>query len=330
MQIQVNTKISTMKWVLGTGIVLMALKFFAYLITSSNAILTDALESIINVLAGAFTLWSLYFAAQPKDKNHPYGHGKIEFFASAFEGGMIVLAGLFMLYKGLHGFFYPPHIQALHFGIVLTAFSGSINYILAKRLIKTGKALSSSSMVADGTHLLTDTWSSLGLVLGLLCMHFTSWIFMDSLLTLILGGLIIWTGFKLIRESVFHLLDKADISQLENIIMLLNSIREPDWIDLHNVRIQKHGAVLHIDSHMTLPWYYSLNEVHQHTASLEHKISNLHKQELEFNIHADPCIPDSCKICCVSTCAHRKFKFEKQLPWTLENLLPDHKHRIPT
>ncbi|MFM2102038.1 MAG: hypothetical protein RIR05_1024 [Bacteroidota bacterium] len=328
MQIHIETKISTMKWVLGIGILLMGIKFLAFFLTASNAILTDALESIVNVLAGAFTLWSLYFAAQPKDKNHPYGHGKIEFFASAFEGGMILLAGLFMIYKAIHGFLYPPQLQALHFGIFLTVFSGFINFILARRLIKTGKALSSTSMVADGTHLLTDTWSSLGLVIGLICIQFTSWVIIDSILTIILGALIIWTGFKLVRESIFHLLDKADISQLENVIKLLNSIRESDWIDLHHVRIQKHGAVLHIDAHMTLPWYYTLNQVHQNTASLESKISNLHKQELEFNIHADPCIPDSCKICSISTCKHRIFNFERQLPWTIDNLITDHKHRI--
>ena len=317
-----------MKWVLGIGLGLMLLKFITYGLTRSNAVLTDALESIINVLAGGFTLWSLHYASQPRDRNHPYGHGKIEYFASGLEGGMIGIAGFFMVYKSVYSIFYPPQLKALDYGIALTLLTGLINYFMARRLIRIGTALSSSGMVADGTHLLTDTWSSLALVAGLFLIHLTGWVLLDTLLTAGLGVLIIWTGFKLIREAWFNLMDKTDPMQMERLLEAINRARIPEWIDLHHCRIQKHGAVLHLDAHVTLPWYIDLKEVHRHTADLQQRISQHYTQEIECNIHADPCIPQSCKICSVSNCSYRLHAMEQQVNWTVDNIWPDTKHRI--
>jgi cation diffusion facilitator family transporter len=325
-----SIKIRTMKVALALGVILMGIKFLAWFLTHSNAILTDALESIVNVLAGTFALYSLYYAAKPKDEDHPYGHGKIEFMSSGVEGGMIFLAGSVMLIKGVWAFFYPQQLERLDLGLLLTALSGFVNYLLGRSLIKRGKELHSSTMVADGTHLLTDTWSSVGLIAGLGIVYFTGLAWIDSVTTVVLGLMIIYTGFKLIRESVFNLLDKADYERIGSLLELINKERKESWIDIHNLRIVKYGSVVHVDCHMTLPWYYSLEMAHQEVDALGKLAQESFNYEIEFFIHADPCLPQSCAICQLSNCHVRKFPFTKKLEWTLANVLPDAKHKLDT
>lgn len=321
-----KNKIKTMKWVLIIGFLLMVLKFLAFYLTHSNAILTDAIESIVNVLAGSFALYSLYFASKPKDADHPYGHGKIEFFSTGVEGGMITLAGIVMVLKGISAFFYPNNIDNLTIGILISFFSGLVNFILAKILIKKGNLLNSSALVADGKHLLTDTWSSIGLIVGLILIYFTNIFFIDYIITIGLGLFIIYTGFQLLKESVFNLLDKADYIKIKHLISILNSNRKPSWIDIHNLRVVKYGSVVHVDCHMTLPWYYTLEEAHREVDALDQLAKVEFDNEIEFFIHSDPCLPLSCKICEINSCKERNFEFVKKLEWKMENVLPDSKH----
>src|ERR1035437_9990483 len=136
-------KIKTMRMMLIFSVVLMAFKFAAYIITHSNAILTDALESIINVVAGSFALFSIYYASQPKDKNHPYGHGKIEYLSVGIEGGLIIIAGGAIIIKSVIGFFHPSEISSLDIGVYISVFAGATNYFMGAYLIKQGKIRSS-------------------------------------------------------------------------------------------------------------------------------------------------------------------------------------------
>lgn len=317
-----------MKLTLMVGFMLMCLKFLAYYLTQSNAILTDAIESIVNILAGSFALYSLYYAAKPKDEDHPYGHGKIEFLSSGVEGGMVTLAGLAMTIKGVHSFFNPHSLQNINIGLSISIFSGIVNYFLAKSLIKKGTNLHSSIMVADGKHLLTDTWSSVGLVLGLILIYFTEQFWIDYVITIGLGIFITITGFQLIKESVFNLLDKADYGKIENLITILNVKRNPSWIDIHNLRVVKYGSVVHVDCHMTLPWYYTLEESHKEVDDLDKLVTKEFSHEIEFFIHADPCVPKSCSICEIQDCKVRQYDFVKRLDWTMVNVLPDEKHTL--
>jgi cation diffusion facilitator family transporter len=323
-----TTKINTMKLTLIVGFLLMGLKFLAYYLTQSSAILTDAIESIVNVLAGSFALYSLYYAAKPKDEDHPYGHGKIEFLSTGVEGGMVTLAGVAMTIKGLSAFFNPHDLQNIDIGLGISFFSGIVNFLLARVLIKKGTALNSSTMVSDGKHLLTDTWSSAGLVLGLIVIYFTNLFWIDYVITIGLGIFISITGFKLIQESIFNLLDKADYGKIEHLISVLNTKRNPSWIDIHNLRVVKYGSVVHVDCHMTLPWYYTLEESHKEVDDLDKLATTEFSHEIEFFIHADPCLPKSCSICEMKDCKVRKNDFVKRLEWNMSNVLPDTKHTI--
>lgn len=317
-----------MQKVLLGGLLIMALKLWAYFITHSNAVLTDALESIINIITGIFALFSLYYAARPKDEDHPYGHGKIELMSAGFEGGLILISGILIIAKSIYGFFHPHAIARLDIAALLSFVAGAANYIMGKYLINLGKKHQSVIMIADGKHLISDTISSIGLVIGLLVIHFTSLLWLDQVIAIIFGGFILFTGYKLVKQSINGLLDEADYENLEKLITVLNTNRKVKWIDMHNLRVLKYGHTLHIDAHITLPWYDNLENTHNEVISVEQLIKEKIHEEIEFFIHSDPCIPSSCAICNVKNCSYRSQPFERKLNWTLKNLLPNKKHTI--
>lgn len=306
----------------------MGIKFIAYFITNSVAVLSDALESIINIIAGAFALFSIQYASKPKDADHPYGHGKIENLSAGFEGALIFIAGFSIIGKGIYSFFFPPVLQKLDFGIALAGFAGLCNFIMGSYLIRKGKDFNSLTMIADGKHLISDMVSSVGVIAGLALVYFTHILWIDNVIAIVLGGIIIFTGFKLINESVTNLLDKADIEKLNQLIYILNKNRRKKWIDIHNLRILKYGTHLHIDGHLTLPWYDLLEESHKELIAIEKIVKENLGDEIEFFIHADPCPPSSCPLCIMDNCEYRKSPFVKRIEWTIENLLPDSKHKI--
>lgn len=321
-------KIKTMRMMLFFSIILMVIKFVAYIITHSNAILTDALESIINVVAGGFALFSIYYSSRPKDENHPYGHGKIEYLSVGIEGGLILIAGVAILIKSIMGFFHPKPIESVDIGVYISIFAGISNFFMGNYLIKKGRTHNSVLMVADGKHLITDTVSSIGLVVGLSIIYFTKIYWLDNVIAIIFGIYILITGVKLLKESVNNLLDEADYEQLNKVVEILNLNRREKWIDMHNLRVLKYGSHLHIDTHITLPWYDSLEEAHSEVSAVENLIKEKLEGEVEFFIHADPCLPISCPICVLEKCPVRQAPLVKRLDWTLENMLPDKKHSL--
>jgi cation diffusion facilitator family transporter len=324
---QTTKPVKAMRNVLIAGIAIMVLKFVAYFITHSNAILSDALESIINVVAGAFAYYSVLLAAKPKDLDHPYGHGKIEFISAGFEGGLILIAGLLIIVKSIMNLLHPIPIEHLDVGAWMTAVAGGINYILGRYLIRVGENQKSLTLIADGKHLQTDTWSSLGLVAGVLIIYFTGYTFLDSIFAILFGILIMVTGFKLVRKSLAGLMDEADESVIREVIAVLQKHRKKEWIDIHNLRIQQYGSSYHIDCHITLPWYNNLQTSHDELKKIEDLIIDQFHHQVELFIHADPCITESCKLCEIN-CEVRQHAFEQRLDWTLENVLKNEKHAL--
>jgi cation diffusion facilitator family transporter len=312
------------------SLILMAIKFTAFWITGSNAILTDAVESIVNVTAGSFALFSIYYAQKPADEDHPYGHGKIEYLSSGFEGTLIALAGITMVIKGFTAFYRKDQLSDLDLGIYLTAFAGLVNFIVGKRIQLKGIETHSVLMQASGKHLISDSVSSLGLVVGLALVYITGDFRIDYVIAILFGAYIFYMGFKIMRESVFNLLDKTDYSKVEAIIRIVNHQRKENWIDIHNLRILKYGAVLHIDCHVTLPWYLTIDQAHAEVTLIEQLVKEEFDQELEFFIHADPCLPNSCSICLIKECSVRKHPFSKKIEWQMKNILPNRKHSAET
>lgn len=314
--------------VLLLGLLLMIIKFVAYFLTQSNAILSDALESIINVAAGAFAMYSLWLSNKPKDEDHPYGHGKIEFISSGFEGGAIIIAGIFILYEAAYAFFYPPVVKQLDVGIYLVAFSGLLNFFMGRYLVSYGKKEHSDAMIADGKHLISDTYSSLGLVLGLILVSITNYIWLDALIALLMGLIIVYTGLGIIRKSLAGLMDETNTEILDELLPVLNNNRRKEWIDIHNLRVLKYGSSYHIDAHVTLPWYYSLEQAHDELGYIEKLVSEKFHNNVELFVHADPCIPQSCSVCMLAECKERKSTFKAQVTWEKESVLKNQKHTI--
>lgn len=322
-------KIRTMQIVLAISVLLTGIKFFAYYITHSNSILTDALESIVNLLTGAFALFSLYYASKPKDADHPYGHGKIEHLSEGFEGGMIVLAGSAMIYEGINAMIKKPEIHEADKGIYLTVVAGAINLFLGRYLVSKGKKEHSPALQGEGKHLMSDAWSSVAIVVSLTLVYFTKWYFIDYIVSVLMGVYILLEGFKTLRDSVNDLLDKADFEKINHLIDLLNKNRKAEWIDVHNLRVLKYGETLHVDCHITLPWYQTLEESHKQVDSVEQLIKKDFEREIEFFIHADPCVPPtSCSVCQITDCKQRQAAFQKKIEWNIDNLLPDTKHKV--
>ena len=320
-------KIKAIMFALIVSTVLLCIKFIAWYLTHSNAILTDALESIVNVVAGSFALFSIYYAAQPRDQNHPYGHGKMEFLSAGFEGGLIFIAGITIIINSIYAFFQPIKIHSLETGVWLSVVSGAVNFIIGKILISKGKKSNSLLMTANGKHLVSDTISSVGLVAGLVLMLYTGLYWIDHVLAIIFGVIILVTGFGLLKKSVTSLLDEADYEKLQLVISKLQKHRKEKWIDIHNLRVIKYGANLHVDCHITLPWYDSLESSHEEVTAVEKIMRENLGSDVEFFIHADPCImPTSCTICQISTCTVRQAAFKKKINWELSNLLPNKKH----
>lgn len=310
------------------GVVLLAIKLTAWYITDSVAILTDALEGIVNVIAAFIGLYSLYLSAQPKDKNHPYGHGKVEFISAGIEGVMIAFAGVWIIFEAINHIINPQEIKQIDLGIVLIVFAGLTNFIVGYLAVKKGKKNNSIALVASGKHLISDTYTTLGVIIGLVIIKITSIYWLDSAFAMVFGIIIIFTGVKILRQSVAGIMDEADTQLLKSMVETLNKNRVPNWIDLHNLRIIKFGSGLHIDCHLTVPWYLTVKEAHEEVDAIEALIQNKYGNNLELFIHSDYCKPKSCEICTKVDCDVRVKPFIQQIDWNLDNVATNKKHQI--
>nr|WP_142527219.1 cation diffusion facilitator family transporter [Pedobacter westerhofensis] len=308
------------------SVMLMLAKFGAYFLTHSNAILTDAAESIVNVLASAFAFYSIYLATLPKDENHPYGHGKVEFFSAFVEGALISIAGLIIIFKSSYDLVFPKEIFQLLEGAVIIGGTGVVNLVVGYYLIRTGKKHRSLTLEADGKHLLTDAVTSAGLVLGILVIKITQVYWLDSVVSICLGIYIVYSGYKLTRTSVGGLMDESNIELVKTIVDIMQDNRQDAWIDVHNLRAQQYGSDLHIDCHMTLPYYYDLNQVHTEISDIDKLINGSGEHDTELFIHADPCLPECCNYCRMKNCPVRQEPFREEILWTVENATKNKKH----
>jgi cation diffusion facilitator family transporter len=301
-----------------TGATLLAMKLAAAMLTGSTAILSDALESIINVVASAFAFYSIILSAQPPDRSHPYGHGKIEPFSAGFEGALIILAALAILWKSVHGFLAPQPLAELDLGILLVVVAAGINAALGYFLIQTGRRTHSLALIADGKHVMTDVYTSAGVVIGLGLVWATGWIMLDYLTACIVAVNILFSGAGLIRQSVSHLMDEADERVLRDIVEALHHARRPEWIDLHHLRSWRSGNRHHIDFHLTLPRYWDLEQCHAAETAVESWLVERLGGQGEALLHLDPCTPHHCPLCRMPDCPVRTTAFRAAPKWTVE------------
>lgn len=310
------------------SIALFIIKIAAWYLTNSVAILTDALESIVNVVAGLIGLYSIFLSAKPRDLDHPYGHGKVEFISAAIEGTMISIAGVFILYKAINNLRQPHEVEKIDFGIYLVALTALVNYVAGIICERRGKKSNSLALIASGKHLKTDTYTTIGIICGLILLWITGIDWIDSAVAILFSVIIMITGYKIIRTSVAGIMDEADIELLRNMVVLLNKDRTINWIDLHNLRIIKYGPTLHLDCHLTVPWFFNVHEAHKEIDALSGLVREHYGESVELFVHSDGCLDFSCRICAKNDCPVRQHAFEKKIEWTMENISSNHKHKV--
>ena len=305
---------------------LLLAKFWAYYITHSVSVLTDALESIVNVVAGFIGLYSLYVAAKPRDIDHPYGHGKAEFISAAVEGTMVLIAGVLIIYSAVKNLIYPVPIQQLDVGIYIVASTAVVNWLLGFISLQQGKRSGSLALMASGRHLQTDTYLTLAIIAGLLLISVTGKIWIDAVVAICFGLYIIYTGYKILRVSLAGIMDEADMDLLEKLVDLLEKNRRDNWVDLHNLRVIKYGNVLHVDCHLTVPWYLNVAQAHDEVDTLGELIRGEFGESLELFVHSDGCKYFQCHICKKMDCPVRQHPFENVIDWNLDNALQNERH----
>lgn len=311
------------KWICGLSVILFAVKIFAWYLTNSLSILTDALESIVNVIAGFIGLYSLYVAAKPKDMDHPYGHGKAEFVSAAAEGALIIGAGLLVLYETIDSIVKHEPIQKLDKGIILIAITAVVNYIAGALCIGVGKKNDSLALRSSGKHLQLDTYTTLGITLGLVIIWFSKVYWLDKVIAVAIAIMILINGYKILRESLAGIMDEADMELLKKMVASLNAHRRENWIDVHNLRVIKYGHLLHIDCHLTLPWYLNVEEAHAEVEQLRKLIQKEFPNALELFVHTDFVKAFTCEIEPIKENGIVHFTMKKRPDWSLESILKD-------
>jgi cation diffusion facilitator family transporter len=306
------------------SVVLLAAKYQAYVLTGSTAILSDALESIVNVVAAVFAVGGLVFAGRPADRNHPYGHGKVEFFSAAFEGGLIAFAAVVIIYEVVQSLLRGVEIRRLESGLLIVLVAGLANLALGLFLIRTGRKHESLTLVADGQHVLSDFNTSAGIVVGLLLVRLTGLAWLDPLVAGVVALNLMWTGARLVRHAAGGLLDEEDTGLLNRLLEVLRGHVGQGVIRVHHLRAIRAGRFHHVDAHLVVPEFWSVEQAHALAEDLAEQVIKEVGVEGELVFHTDPCHRAYCAMCDLRDCVVRREPFRTRPTLTLEEAVqPD-------
>jgi cation diffusion facilitator family transporter len=302
----------------GVGMLMFAMKSGAYLVTGSAAILSDAMESVVHVIATGFALYSVILAGRPADARHPYGYGKIEYFSAGVEGTLIVIAAIAICYEAIRDIITGPNVRSIEIGTWIIAGAGAINMLLGLHLIRTGRRTGSLTVEADGHHVLTDSYTSIGVFVGLLLVWFTGARIIDPIVAILVALNILLTGYHLVRESVRGLMNVTDPETLRRTVEAINRVRTEEMIDLHRLRAWSAGESRFIDFHLTLPHYLQLHEAHEIQEVVHRAISGEFGGHAEVMVHLDACREVWCTHCGRADCTSRSHPGMTPEPFTVE------------
>lgn len=273
---------------LGTGVVMLLLKWGAFAVTGSSAILSDAAESVVHIIAVAFAAYSLRLADKPADADHPYGHAKISFFSAGFEGAMIVIAALYILYTAVAEWLGGLSLEHLGWGTLLTALAAAVNGALGGYLVWLGRKRKSLILEANGKHVLTDVWTSLGVVLALILTALTGWLPWDPICAIVLALNILWSGYGLMRQSMSGLMDTADPAVHERLTTLLAEHTARRGIEFHGLRHRNAGDRHWVEVHLLFPKGFSLSEAHAIATEIEQAVERGIEPGAHVTTHLEP------------------------------------------
>jgi len=273
---------------LAIGILMFVMKMTAYLMTGSSAILSDAAESVVHVAAVSFAFYSLKLSFKPADESHLYGHAKISFFSAGFEGGMIIVAALYIFYEAIHKWLAGLVLQNLGFGATLTAGATIINGALGAYLIWIGRRKKSLILEANGTHVLTDCWTSLGVLLGLGLTLVTHWLPWDPITGVLVASNILFSGIGLLRTSASGLMDRADEDVQRRLVEILDRETAARGLGYHDLRHRSVGDATWVELHLLFPNGISLREAHRTATEIEIAVEGSLGTRAHVSSHLEP------------------------------------------
>jgi cation diffusion facilitator family transporter len=273
---------------LAVAIVLLFAKVVAAGLTGSSAIYSDAAESVTHVLAVAFAAWALRLVYKPSDETHHFGHDKVAFISSGFEGAMISAAGLLIFYEAGRQVFIGGEIQSMGTGMILTAAAALVNLLLGSSLLRVGKKRNSAVLRANGEHVLADVWTSAGVLAALALIHFTGWKWWDPIFAVLAAGKLIWTGARLMRESLGGLMDEADLAVEKNLRECLDADCEARGLSYHNLRHRHSGRTHWVEFHLVFPDQTAVREAHEVATEMEGKVASLLGPDVRVISHLEP------------------------------------------
>ncbi len=322
------------KIVAAVGVTLMAIKFFAYILTGSVSILTDAMESIVNVVAAFIGLFALYISSKPADRTHPFGHGKIETVSASVEGTLITVAGCLIILESAERLLNPHPVEDLDIGLMLIALTAAVNFATGRAAIVRGRKSRSSALVASGKHLCSDTVSSAGIIAGLGVMlaaqaaGFDA-LWLDPVIAAAFGCVIIYSGLGVIRSCLNDFMDRMDEALIGDAAECLSEKRHKDWIDLYGLRIIKYGPRVYVNLQAVFPKYLTLEEFSYETGEIADALKEKFGDSTDVSVVAVPCL-DFCCTYCEYDCPDRKEKYIRSLEWTPETLCCTEPHADST
>jgi len=302
---RVRLRIALLSIVVGCGV--LALKYLAFHVSQSAALKSDAIENVVNVVAAVFALGAVVFADKPADREHPYGHGKIEHFSAAFEGGMISLAAVLVAYEAIRSMVEGIPLRNLSLGLSLNFFAGLVNGLLGLFLVQQGRRTGSRALEADGHHVFSDFYVTLGLAAGLLLVRATGLTWLDPAMALVVAGILAWTGFRLVQGSSAALLDAEDPALVGRLVYAINRVRPVDVVAVHELRTLRSGRYTHVDIHLVVPEFYEVGKAHDLADRFGAAVlEGAGVAEGELHTHVDPCQRAWCAQCDLPACPIRR------------------------
>lgn len=259
---------------IAAAITTILLKGVAWKITGSVGLLSDAIESFVNLAGALMALWMLTLAELPADEDHAYGHGKAEYFSSAFEGFLILLAALAIGYAAVDRLMNPASLEAVGVGVLVSVVASAINFATARILLEVGKKRNSITLEADAHHLMTDVWTSAGVIVGVGLVGLTGWFWLDPVIALVVAANIVWAGWQLMQRSAAGLMDTSlPVEKLKQIETLLSGYRE-QGLDFHALRTRQAGSRTFVTLHVLVPGHWTVQQGHDCAERIEIDIHN--------------------------------------------------------
>ncbi|HRX84427.1 MAG TPA: cation diffusion facilitator family transporter [Phycisphaerae bacterium] len=280
---------------LGASVFMLAGKLLAYFLTHSTAMFADAAESVVHGVATGFAAFSLWYAARPADTEHPYGHGRIVYFSTGFEGALVLAASVTVMRSGVLGLMHEPPLERIGLGLAIAGVLAAFNCVLGATLVRIGRRHNALVLVANGKHVLSDFWTTAAAIVGLLLVKLTGHTWLDPLAALLIGAWIMFTGISLIRTSIAGLMDQLDPELATKVEAgLSDAVRRGRIANYHEVRCRRLNDEIFIDAHLLVPGETQLDEAHHRATEVENTLQALFPdQRVHIVTHVEPLAHDA-------------------------------------